>query len=156
VEENMPKGQYEKSGFDAVLRPDPTTNDSPQATTRTCNAVVVNNWDRNGISNVTLRHRYRNSPNDEQKRTWTSLGFGAISSPPLDVIYYTGFGTGFDYWWIEFTDSAGQAWTCKGNFYCYLTASDDGTTVTFTLNGASEEMNIVMNSGSCYVTVYKE
>jgi hypothetical protein len=148
----------EKSGYDSVLSPDPLRADPEQgveATTRTCNAVVVNNWDRNGLRGVTFRHRYRNDPDNEQKRTWDNLPYGVISSPALDVIYYTGAFTGFDYWWVEFTDSNGQRWTCKDNFYCYLTSDDDGTTVTFSLNGSSERMEITMNSGGCYVTVYK-
>lgn len=149
-----------KSGFDTSLRPDTAKSDPQEegvlAVTRTCNAVVVNNWDRKGITQVTLRHRYRNSPSEEQQRTWSSLGFGALSDPPLDVIYYTGAFTGYDYWWIQFTDSSGQVWTCKDNFYCYLTADDDGTTLTFTLNGAAEEMIITMNSGGCQVSVNKQ
>jgi hypothetical protein len=148
-----------KSGFDTALRPDTSKTAAPegvQADTHTCNAVVVNNWDKNGVTQVTLRHRYRNDPSQQQARTWSTLDFGGISQPPLDIIYYTGAFTGFDYWWIQFTDSSGQVWTCKDNFYCYLTADDDRTTVAFTLNGAAEEMIITMNSGGCEVSVYKQ
>ncbi|MEG4854955.1 hypothetical protein QUB10_29220 [Microcoleus sp. B5-D4] len=155
----MSKEQCSKSGFNTLLRPDTTTTDPKEgvlATTRTCNGVVINNWDKEGITNVTLRHRYRNDPNQEQSRTWPSLGFGGISLTDLDIIYYTGVGTGYDYWWIQFTDSTGQVWTCKDNFYCYLTADDDGTKVLFALNGAAEQMDITMSSGGCYVSVYKQ
>lgn len=128
------------------------------STARHCRVAVTNNWDGNGITNVTLRHRYRNhdDPESQQIRTWSHLSFGETCTPPLDVIYFTGFGTGFDYWWIEFTDSSGTVWTCKDNFYCYLEDRDSGITVHCILNGSNKEMQLTMNSSGCSVSVYQQ
>lgn len=154
----LDKDLLPKSGFDSILCPDPLKEENPKAlaTKRSCKAVVVNNFDKGGITNVTLRHRYRNDPKQEQKRTYARLEFGATASPPVDVIYFTGFGTGRDYWFVEFRDSAGQHWQCKENFYCILREEDEGTTVQAQLNGSSEEMELFIVSGDCTVSLFKQ
>ncbi|WP_437313091.1 hypothetical protein [Sorangium sp. So ce385] len=152
------KGGYAKSGFDTKLRPDPTRSASADqaevaATERTASCVVVNNWGEQ-LTNVTLRHRYRNNPEHQQEMTWPSLSTGAISTA-LRVQYWTGIGTGFDYWWIQFEDARGKIWSCKQNFYCSLESEDGGHTIYFFLSGAAEEMQIQMISSGCEVSLYQ-
>jgi hypothetical protein len=155
VTEIVDKKQLEKSGYDTALHPDLAKTDSPKAqvTLRTCKAVVVNNFDNRAITKVTLRHRYRNDPGQEQKHTWDKLTFGQTSDPPLNVTYFTGFGAGHDYWWIQFFDANGNKWECKDNFYCDLRDEDEGITVLAILNGSNDKMELIMNSPSCEVSL---
>ncbi|NBD11453.1 hypothetical protein [Corallococcus silvisoli] len=145
------------SGFDTRLDPDTTRAtvkvDGPLSTQQTANCVVVNQWGAT-LTNVTLRHRYSNNPNYQQQTTWGSIAQNATSSPPLQVIYWTG-AVGHDYWWIQFEDDAGKIWTCKQNFYCTLSTADANTTVYFFVNGASEEMRVQATSTSCDVSLYE-
>ncbi|HLJ87218.1 MAG TPA: hypothetical protein VKZ53_10370 [Candidatus Angelobacter sp.] len=154
----LDKDLLPQSGLDSLLDPDPLREENPKAhaTERRCKAVVINNFDKRGITNITLRHRYRNDPNRGQQRTYDRLGFGEITSLPLDVIYFTGPGTGRDYWFVEFLDSAGQRWQCKPNFYCILRTEDEGTTVQSVLNGSTEEMSLIIVSGNCRVSLSKQ
>lgn len=146
-----------KSGFDTRLRPDTTRTaakgGAPLSTERSANCCVVNQWGST-VTNVTLRHRYSNSPSYQQQGSWPTLAQNAVSST-FQAIYWTG-ATGHDYWWIQFEDDNGKIWTCKQNFYCTLDASDDGTTVYFFINGASEDMKIQMTSNGCDISLYEE
>ncbi|RKG89963.1 hypothetical protein D7V88_11850 [Corallococcus terminator] len=145
-----------RSGFDTRLRPDTARTavkgGAPLSTERTANCVVVNQWG-SAISGVTLRHRYNNDPSYQQQGNWPSLAQNATSSS-FPATYWTG-AIGHDYWWVQFQDDNGKIWTCKQNFYCTLDASDDGTTVYFFLNGASEDMKIQMTSNGCDISLYE-
>jgi hypothetical protein len=88
-------------------------------------ATVKNDWGSD-IANVELHHRYDHDHYDD--KAWASLTPGE-SGEPFAVGYWTGFGrTGYDYWLVRF-EADGQRWTCKGNFYCFLTDEDAGGTV---------------------------
>ena len=88
-------------------------------------ATVRNEWGST-IRNVRLHHRYEHA--HEEEKSWASLE-DAEEGDAFDVGYWTGFlSTGYDYWFISF-EADGKLWTCKDNFYCFLTGDDAGQTV---------------------------
>lgn len=101
------------------------------------------------IFNVTLNHRYDSDHYDNE--SWDSLDNGETSSD-FSVGYWTGFGrTGKDYWFIQF-EAGGRIWTCKDNFYCYLTADDKNKAVTCRVykDGSDGKMEIICpRSSNC-------
>ncbi|EGR0108318.1 hypothetical protein M2G69_07090 [Vibrio vulnificus] len=105
------------------------------------------------IEDIHFSHRYDEDSYDHGKldnlenRAEATIG---------KAVYWTGFlRTGYDYWWIEFK-RCGKIYTCKANFYCYLTASDakDGGPVVLELH---EDKMIVVppKSSSCSVSLYE-
>lgn len=85
--------------------------------------VEVANLIELDITSVHLSHRYDNDHHDE--RTWPTIAAGGVSDT-LNVGFWTGFGrTGKDYWHISFT-CGGATYSCKDNFYCFLTRHDVG------------------------------
>ena len=88
-------------------------------------AAVKNDWGSE-ISNVELHHRYDNDHKDDG--SWDSIENGQTGET-FDVGYWTGFlRTGYDYWLVKF-EADGKSWTCKDNFYCFLTGDDQGGTI---------------------------
>jgi hypothetical protein len=98
------------------------TMDTPNSWAK---ATVKNDWG-SVISNVELHHRYDTKHFDD--KSWASLS-DREQGDTFNVGYWTGFGrTGYDYWLIKF-EADGKIWTCKDNFYCFLTDDDIGGTV---------------------------
>ncbi|HFE2915044.1 TPA: hypothetical protein ACF3A8_005392 [Klebsiella pneumoniae] len=118
--------------------------------------AVIHNRLGSDITNVELNHRYDNDHYDEQ--CWDYLESGGESST-MDVGFWTGFGrTGYDYWLIAF-ESEGLLWTCKDNFYCFLTKDDVGGTVTLRLYkvGSNWKMEVIPPvSSGCVVSLTSE
>lgn len=84
-------------------------------------SVEVINQTGADITNVNLKHRYDTDHYDE--KTWADIKNEARAGG-LQVGFWTGFGrTGYDYWQIFF-NCEGETFTCKDNFYCYLTKDD--------------------------------
>ena len=114
--------------------------------------VVIYNDTGDTIANVDYLHRYDSDhydpyhldsiPNQAQVSVGTAT-------------YWTGFGrTGYDYWWIRFYIGS-VAYTCKANFYCYLTEDDANKTVTLTIK--KDEMIVhPAESSSCSVSIYTQ
>jgi hypothetical protein len=94
-------------------------------TSHTREAYITNNW---GITlpEVTLRHRRSNDASKQEQTTWDLLVPGERVSSPLSFTYETGPFSPYDYWWIKFSTLGGDTYTCKDNFYCSVSASDDG------------------------------
>ena len=94
-----------------------------------CPVEVVNNTGVD-ITAVTLKHRYDTDHYDE--KTWPQIKSGATAGG-LNVGFWTGpLRTGYDYWQIFFS-WAGASYTCKDNFYCFLTKDDVGGLVRIEL-----------------------
>lgn len=86
-------------------------------------ATVKNDWG-SPISMVTLKHRYDTDHYD--KKSWERLDNGETGES-FGVGFWTGaFRTGKDYWKIIF-EADGVLWTCKDNFYCFLTESGNAS-----------------------------
>ena len=113
-----------------------------------CPVEVVNNTGVD-ITEVTLNHRYDTDHYD--KKTWPQIPSGGIATG-LTVGFWTGaFRTGKDYWQISFSYS-GSTYTCKGDFYCFLTKDDVDRLVRVELTFS--EMKVVPpRSSSCTVAV---
>jgi hypothetical protein len=124
------------------------------SSSHTGKAYVTNNWGIT-LAEVTLRHRRSNDSSKQEQKTWTQLGPGDRTTDPLSFSYDTGAGSSFDYWWVAFITNGGDTYTCKDNFYCSVSSSDDGT-VEVTLNLDSRSMKLTFsNSSSCSVSLSK-
>jgi hypothetical protein len=117
-------------------------------------AVVRNDWGGR-IANVQFRHRYDNDHMDHGEWRWLDNG---ASSEAIDVGYWTGFGrTGYDYWWVQF-EAGCFTFTCKDDFYCFLTRDDEGQMVRCRvyIDGKDVKMNVgCPRSSACTVTLSK-
>jgi hypothetical protein len=115
-------------------------------------ATVKNDWGST-ISIVKLNHRYDNDHYDA--KSWPSIDNGK-SGDTFDVGFWTGFGrTGKDYWLISF-EVDGKIWTCKDNFYCFLTSDDKNGSVTCRVykDGDEGKMQVICpKSGNCTVSL---
>jgi Up-Regulated in long-lived daf-2 len=117
-------------------------------------AYVTNNWGIT-LAEVTLRHRRSNNSDKQEQKTWRQLGPGDRTSDPLSFSYETGAGSSFDYWWVAFITNGGDTYTCKDNFYCSVSSSDNGI-VQVSLNLDSRSMKLTFsNSSSCTVSLFK-
>lgn len=114
--------------------------------------VYVQNNTGEVLSNVHYLHRY---DSDIYERGSLDILDHDQSNIIGSATYWTGFGrSGYDYWWIEFT-RAGTKYTCKANFYCYLTSDDAAGKVTLILS--TDTMQVVpYSSSSCKVSLYEE
>jgi hypothetical protein len=115
--------------------------------------VKVENQTGEPITEIQYSHRY-----DEDVYNVGNLpvlGKGENGSIGI-AIYWTGFlRTGKDYWWIQF-NRGGALYTCKANFYCFLTSDDatDGGPVKLILK--SHEMTVTPpKSDKATVSLYK-
>ena len=117
-------------------------------------AVSVKNETGSVISDIQYRHRY-----DED--VYNSGHLDVLSENKKKSIgeatFWTGFlRTGLDYWWIQFK-LKGKLYTCKANFYCYLTSDDaehlsKGVELVLT----SSKMKVIPPvSSSCKVRLYE-
>ena len=115
--------------------------------------AVVKNETGTMIFNVTLKHRYDTDHYDQGR--WGTIANGRESSA-IEVGYWTGFGrTGYDYWWIKF-EAFGKVWTCKTNFYCFLTPADAGKVVPLRvyMDGDNGKMDVeTPGSRGCTVSL---
>jgi hypothetical protein len=94
-----------------------------------CPVEVVNNTGVD-ITAVKLKHRYDHDHFDE--KNWLQIKKGETVGG-FHVGFWTGPGrTGYDYWQIFFS-WAGADYTCKDNFYCFLTINDVGGLVRIEL-----------------------
>lgn len=116
-------------------------------------SVYIKNNTGQPITNIQYMHRYDSdvyNPGHLEALDSNASGFVGIAT------YWTGFlRTGYDYWWIEFQRD-GKAYTCKANFYCYLTSddADSGKPVTLILNTDSMEVAPPVSS-HCSVRLYE-
>ena len=81
---------------------------------------ITNEWGST-ITDVVMSHRYDRDHYDSH--TWASIDHGKTVGG-MKVGYWTGaFRTGKDYWHITFS-ADGKRYSCKDNFYCFLTSDD--------------------------------
>jgi len=114
---------------------------------------IKNEWG-SPITKVEFLHRYESDRYDTKS-------FELIDSDQrvfaIEAGYWTGIGrVGKDYWWIKFKDDQ-KTWTCKANFFCYLTAKDakSDRPVEIVIKRNKMEVSPPV-SGSDYVTLYPE
>ena len=112
--------------------------------------VVKNSWGSE-MTNVQVSHRYDSDHYDHH--TWNAIRSGDEVGG-MQAGYWTGFGrTGKDYWHITF-QSDGHVWTCKDNFYCFLTSADAKSGKAVVLEIKKTEMDVVPpESSGCYVSL---
>jgi hypothetical protein len=114
---------------------------------------VLNDWGVD-LHSLTVRHRRGNDPELQDERTFYNVLAGQEAGP-LSITYTTGIGSPFDYWWVKFTTDTGTNFSMKSDFYCYISASDDGT-VKLRLDAATSEMYVTFSESSgCYVALYE-
>lgn len=91
--------------------------------------VQVENCCGQPITNVKLCHRYDHDHYDSPLQV-DLLAHGEKSKKFVSVGFMTGFlRTGKDYWYVVF-ECNGYNYSCKDNFYCFLTKDDrDGDVV---------------------------
>lgn len=114
--------------------------------------VYVENHTGEDLTDVHYAHRY---DNDVHEVSMLSI----LESEKLNIIgkatFWTGFlCTGYDYWWVKFTRN-NEIYTCKGNFYCYLTKDDADGRVVLKLYKDKMEVHPYA-SGSCTVSLQEE
>jgi hypothetical protein len=110
---------------------------------------LQNDWGADLFS-VTIRHRRGNDADKQEQQSFNNVPAGAKVGP-MEITYTTGAGSPFDYWWIKFQLSNGATYSCKSNFYCYISSSDDGV-VLLRIDGADKDMYVSFSSSSgCYV-----
>ncbi|MDJ1135128.1 hypothetical protein [Streptomyces iconiensis] len=111
---------------------------------------VVNRWGGT-LYEVAVGHRY-----DEDH--YDNHSFGTMENGQnkggMSAGYWTGFGrTGKDYWHVSFRSDDGR-WSCKENFYCFLTSDDVNHTVTLTITRGN--LNVKPPSSSpCDVSLWR-
>jgi hypothetical protein len=111
--------------------------------------VSVTNNTGSVITEVQYMHRYDSD-------VYNTGNLPVLADNATQVIgiatFWTGFlRTGYDYWWIQFVRD-GKKYTCKANFYCYLTSDDKSATLKLT----KDTMTVVpSSSSSCEVRIYQ-
>lgn len=118
------------------------------ATERVCPVYVVN--DTGGtLDEITFTHRYNGEFN--VSKTFTTM-LNGDKEFAFDAHYRTGFlTTGRDYWWVSYK-AGGRVFACKNNFYCFLTADDDGQNVILTVSMTNLHVGCPVSS-SCDVAI---
>lgn len=121
------------------------------ATQREANVYITNTSD----GNATIILSHNNSTNGTQNRQWQAKPGETVG--PLTVQFKTGFGawTVLDYWWVALTVKDGSApgqYTSSGSELstwkeCQLQSADAGQNLTFTVNTATFNINLI--SGPC-------
>lgn len=131
--------------------------ESPESTKRTARVQFKNEWGTT-LATVTVRHRYDNDPNKTEETTWNNIDPGDTSpgDAVLWVTYWTGVGTKYDYWWVKIEQDNGDVYQSKENFYCYLTADDDGGLVEAIVDGQAKVFRIVPPASSACSTASME
>jgi hypothetical protein len=122
------------------------------ATTEHNGSVTFENgWGIN-LFTVTIRHRQGNSYDRQEERTYEHVQPGETVGP-MAIKYTTGVGSPFDYWWIKIQAENGSTYTCKDNFYCYISSDDDGK-VKLRADGASRNLYVTFSKSSgCSVSL---
>lgn len=115
--------------------------------------VKIENLTGEIISSIKYLHRYDEDVYNQGNLDL--LGIGNTSQIGV-ATYWTGFlRTGYDYWWIQFTRD-GEIYTCKANFYCYLTSDDAESKADVILQIRKDEMEVCPpKSSHCKVRIYK-
>ncbi|HHR6031439.1 TPA: hypothetical protein ACS70J_003748 [Providencia alcalifaciens] len=88
--------------------------------------TVINMCDYD-LKNVSVRHSQSGMPQSELFIPVLRPLENAMNAPKK-FGYATGIPSGYDYWYIEFSNIFGRFAT-KSNFYCSLTPTDDGNVV---------------------------
>lgn len=115
---------------------------------------ITNNWGID-ITEITLRHRRGNEPGLEESTVIRGFPQGRKIQNALEITYTTGLGSPYDYWWVKFVAVGGGEYTCKDNFYCSISSSDDGH-VDIWLNGDNQTMSVAFSGGDrCSVKLSK-
>lgn len=111
--------------------------------------VVLENATGDPITDINFLHRYDNDINNTGYLTLLSV---SESKKICMADFWTGWlRTGYDYWWIEFKRS-GKKYTCKANFYCYLTLEDANSDDPVRVKVEQEYMYVCPpKSSSCWV-----
>lgn len=136
----------EKCGHDAKV------GETHLGTTEHTGSVTFENgWGVN-LYSVTIRHRQSNSYDKQEEQTFMNVAPGETVGP-MPIKYTTGVGSPFDYWWVKLQESNGTTYTCKDNFYCYISSSDDGK-VKLRADGAGQKLYVSFSSSSgCTVSL---
>ncbi|SFC89036.1 hypothetical protein [Streptomyces aidingensis] len=113
---------------------------------------VVNNWGGT-ITSLTANHRYDTDHYDHH--SWESVENGKTASG-MQAGFWTGFlRTGKDYWNVVFR-ADGQNWTCKENFYCFLTSDDASSGRAVRLTISKNNLHVAPpESSSCDVSLHQ-
>lgn len=114
---------------------------APMSTSHSATVDFTNNWGSPLVS-VTVRHLLSNDINKSTEYTWTSVAEGQTTGNNLAITFETGFNADFDYWWVSFTTLNGDTYQSKSSFYCNLTSSDIGGTVTASVDGQQNNFEI--------------
>jgi hypothetical protein len=111
---------------------------------------LKNDWGSE-ITDVTLNHRYDTDHYDNH--TWGKIETGGKEGG-MQAGFWTGFlRTGKDYWNVQFR-ADGHNWTCKDNFYCFLTSDDADSGQPVVLTISKDNLNVAPpKSSHCDVTL---
>ncbi|MFF5014771.1 hypothetical protein [Streptomyces sp. NPDC001165] len=115
--------------------------------------VVVRNQWGGTISSLTANHRYDRDHYDND--TWETLENGKEATG-MQAGFWTGFlRTGKDYWNVVFR-ADGQNWTCKDDFYCFLTSEDAESGGPVILTISKNNLHVAPpKSSSCDVELHQ-
>ncbi|NTF21133.1 hypothetical protein G6L37_22285 [Agrobacterium rubi] len=106
---------------------------------------LQNDWGSD-LYSITIRHRRSNDPNLQEEQTFTNVAAGDQVGP-MAITYTTGAGSPFDYWWIKFQLPNGAVYSCKNNFYCYISSSDKPV-VNLRIDGADQNLYVNFSDSS--------
>lgn len=115
--------------------------------------VVVRNQWGGTISSLTANHRYDRDHYDND--SWETLENGHDATG-MQAGFWTGFlRTGKDYWNVVFR-ADGQNWTCKDDFYCFLTSEDAESGGPVILTISKNNLHVAPpKSSSCDVELHQ-
>lgn len=102
------------------------------------------------LNNVSVRHSQSGMPQSEFFIPVLRLLENAMNAPKK-FGYATGSPSGYDYWYIEFSNVFGKFAT-KSNFYCSLTYRDDGNVVVLITPDMNAKIRFSYSS-SCSVAI---
>lgn len=94
----------------------------------TGHVYYTNNWGQT-LKWLTIRHRRSNDSGKEETITIRNVESKKDIIYAMDINYETGVGSSFDYWYIQFETMDGKKYDVKDNFYCSISASDNGNAI---------------------------
>ncbi len=123
---------------------------------RTGNVHFLNKWGT-ALKSVTLHHRRGNAKEQEELTVLTNVENGQLLENVLPIRYETGIAAPFDYWRVSFVTAGGEEFSMKENFFCNISADDDGNVKLTIEGGDTKELYVEFShSSDCRVSLSKE
>jgi len=120
----------------------------------TGSVYITNNWSSYPLKRLFIRHRMDNRVDDTDSIELFDVQPYKDSLKVMEFRYFTGSGSPYDYWYIEFTNNKDEKFKIKDNFYCSVSSSDNGNVYLDLRPEKVKELHISFSqSSSCWVNI---